>query len=321
MNLILADEVADGGIGNHHLERRDASLPGRPRKQRLTDDTLQHEGELRANLRLLIRGKHVNDTVDGLHRRIGVQGSEAKVAGLRCNQGRLNGFQIPHFADKDHVGVLAQDVLERLLERFRVSAHLALVDETLLVWVQILDGVFDGDDVFVPLGVDLVNHGGQAGRLARASGSGDQHQSTRLVAQLLNDRRQPQFGEGRYLERNGSKGAAHRPALHEEVCAKASQSAHTERKVQLAILLEVQLLGVGQDRIAELFRVHLSQRIDPQGNQHAVDAKLRRRTGGNVQVGGALLHHRLEQLLQVDRESTGLRGRRLIGAVFQEAIL
>src|SRR5208283_3149228 len=48
VNLVLADEVADGSVENHHFQARDASLPRRPRQQRLTDDTLQHEGELRA---------------------------------------------------------------------------------------------------------------------------------------------------------------------------------------------------------------------------------------------------------------------------------
>jgi len=112
-----------------------------------------------------------------------------------------------------------------------------------------------------------------------------------------------------------SERAAHSPALHEKVGAKARQAAHPKRKVQLAFLLEVQFLGVSQHRIAKLLGVHRGERIDPQGNQHTVDAKLRRRAGGDVQVGGALLHHGLEQLLQVDGKPTSLRGRRLIGLV------
>ena len=54
-------------------------------------------------------------------------------------QRRLDGFQIAHFADEHDVGILAQDVLERLLEGFGVGANLALIDQALLVRVQVLD--------------------------------------------------------------------------------------------------------------------------------------------------------------------------------------
>jgi hypothetical protein len=57
------------------------------------------------------------------------------------------------------------------------------------VSVQVLDRIFDGDDVLVPLGVDLVDHGCQRRRLARAGGTGHQDQAPRLVAQLLDHRR------------------------------------------------------------------------------------------------------------------------------------
>jgi hypothetical protein len=40
--------------------------------------------------------------------------------------------------------------------------------------------------------------------------------------------------------------------------------------------------------------------VDPQRYQRAVDAQLGRAAGGEVEVGGALLHHRLQQLLEVD---------------------
>src|SRR5688572_31429608 len=49
--------------------------------------------------------------------------------------------------DQHHVRVLAQDVLERGLEAAGVRTHFALVHQAVLVRMQVLDRVFDRDDV------------------------------------------------------------------------------------------------------------------------------------------------------------------------------
>ncbi len=92
-------------------------------------------------------GKRVDDAV---HRAGGagrVQRGEHEVAGFGGRDGGFHRFQVAHFADEDHVRVLPQHALERLAEGRHVHADLALVDDALLVLVEILDGVFDRDDV------------------------------------------------------------------------------------------------------------------------------------------------------------------------------
>jgi hypothetical protein len=69
-----------------------------------------------------------------------------------------------------------------------VRTDLALVDQTLLVGVDELDGVLDGDDVIGPGVVDVVDHRRQRGGLTRAGGSGDENQTLGKSAQLQ-DRR------------------------------------------------------------------------------------------------------------------------------------
>ena len=162
VDLVLADQVPDGGVGDHDLQA--STRPGAPlrRQQRLGDHALEHERELRAHLRLLVGREDVDDAVDGLHAAVGVQGREGQVAGLGDDQRRLDGLQVAHLADEHDVRVLAQDVLERLLEGAGVGADLALVDQAVLVRVQVLDRVLDGDDVLVPLGVDLVDRSRRA---------------------------------------------------------------------------------------------------------------------------------------------------------------
>ena len=50
-----------------------------------------------------------------------------------ARDGRLDRFQIAHFADQDHVGVLPQGAAERFGEAGHVDADFALVDRRLLV--------------------------------------------------------------------------------------------------------------------------------------------------------------------------------------------
>jgi hypothetical protein len=106
---------------------------------------------------LLVGREDVDDAVDGLGRRVGVQGGEGEVSRLGDAQGRLDGLQVTHLADQHHVRVLPQRGAQGVGEGVGVGVQLALVHHALLVGVQVLDGILDGDDVLVPLRVDLVS--------------------------------------------------------------------------------------------------------------------------------------------------------------------
>ena len=119
----------------------------------------------------------------------GVQRAEHHVARFGGGDGRFDRFQVAHFADEDHVGVLPQRAANGLGEARHVDADLALVDRRLLVVVVELDRVFDRDDVVVDVLVDVVDHAGQRGAFARAGRPGHQKQPAGPHDQLLADRR------------------------------------------------------------------------------------------------------------------------------------
>jgi hypothetical protein len=188
----------------------------------------------------------------------------------------------------------------------RIGPDLALVHHAVLVRVQVLDRILDGDDVLVPLGVDLVDDRRERGRLARAGRPGDEHQPARLLRQLADDRGQAQFLERKNLERNRTKCRRHRAALHEQVGAKTREAFDAEREVELVLFLELVLLRVGEDRVAELLGLHRRERRRLQRHEPPVDAQLRRRAGGDVKVGRSLLDHRFEQLVKIRHLKPGL---------------
>src|SRR5215210_1337292 len=92
VHLVLTDQVADGGAGNEDLHRHRPPLAAGLGQQRLADDPLQHQRKLGPDLPLLVGREDVDDAVDRLRRRVGVQGGEGQVARLGDPEGRLDGF-------------------------------------------------------------------------------------------------------------------------------------------------------------------------------------------------------------------------------------
>ena len=77
----------------------------------------------------------------------------------------------------------------------RVSGDLALVDHAILMVMKKLDRVLDGQDVVVPVDVDLVDHRRERRRFTGAGRAGDEDQSARLFAQIGNDLRQAEVAQ------------------------------------------------------------------------------------------------------------------------------
>src|SRR6185312_16079829 len=108
VNFVFTNQVAHGGVGNKDLHGHHATISSHARQQRLAENAFQNERELSANLRLLVRGKNVNDTVDGGSRRVGVQRSEGKVTCFCNAQRRFYCLKVAHFADEHHVWIFTQ---------------------------------------------------------------------------------------------------------------------------------------------------------------------------------------------------------------------
>ena len=78
--------------------------------------------------------------------------------GLGSHERDLHRLGVADFAEQDHVGILPQRSPERRRERRRVEPDLALAHRALVVLVEKLDGVFDGDDVLRRGSVDVPDH-------------------------------------------------------------------------------------------------------------------------------------------------------------------
>jgi len=98
------------------------------------------------------------------------------------------------------------------------------------------------------------------------------------------------------LERNQSKDGRCSAALVEDVGAEASQAFQSERKIELEAFLEAVLLRIGHDAVGQLLGFGRRQLRQVERHQVSVDAHLRRRIGGDMEVAASHLQHSFEQI-------------------------
>src|SRR5487761_2631343 len=298
-DLGFADQIVDGRRAYHDLVRGDPAGTVLGLEQRLRNDRAQRGGDHRADHVLLGSRKHVDDAVDGLRRRTGVQRAEYQVAGFGAGQRQSDGFQVAHLPYQDHVRVFTQRAAQRVVERQGVRPDFTLVDQALLRFVHELDRVLDGEDVSLFGLVLVVDHRRQRGGFARSGRSGHQHLAARLVGDLFKDLRAFEIGERQDLGRDGPHHGCGAAVLHERVDAKARQAWDGEGEVALQVLLVELALAVIHDVIdhaVDVFVVH-SRQVYPL--DVAVHADHRRQSGRQMQVRSLVFDHEGQQFRDI----------------------
>jgi hypothetical protein len=228
MDFVVANQRANRGRHHQNLGGHHTPLSGAAWQQRLRDDALEHERELRAHLRLLMARKDVDDTIDRFSGGVRVQRGERQVTRLGNRERGLNRFEVAHFADEQHIRIFTQRVLQRVREALGIRADFALVDDAALMPVDELDRIFNGDDVAFALAVDLVDHGRQRRRFSGACGTRDEHEAARLLRHARDDRRQVEIAERLDADRDLTHDHRNAAALLEAVAAETRETLNAE---------------------------------------------------------------------------------------------
>ena len=137
----------------------------------------------------------INDAVDRLGRRVRMERREGQMARLRDTKRGFDSLEVTHLTDEHDVGIFTQCGAKRVRETVGIRVNLPLVHQALLMIVEILNRILDGDDVLRPLFVDLVEHGRERRGLAAARRSSDEHEAARLFANLSHNRRKSELFE------------------------------------------------------------------------------------------------------------------------------
>jgi hypothetical protein len=124
-----------------------------------------------------------------------VKGGKDEVSGFSGRDGDRHAFGIAHFSDNENVWGLAKSGPQRSGKIGRISSDLDLFDDAACVGVFVLDGIFDGEDMAGFALVDLVDDGGERGRLAGSCGSADEDETATEIGELSDFGRETKFAQ------------------------------------------------------------------------------------------------------------------------------
>lgn len=288
VRFAFLDAVPNRRVGEKYLGG-DRSAAVRSWYELLGTDAHKNRGELDTHLLLLVGREDVDDSVDGLRRILSMERGKNEVSCFRCRDGGRDRFEVAHFADENDVGILAEHPLERLGEALRVDADLPLVDDALVRDVNVLDRVFDGDDVLSARGIDHLEYCGKRGAFSVSRRAGDEEEASAVRGNLFEGRWEPEFIECSNAHGDETKRKAESSRLVIGVSAEASFFSRwgPERKAEvvLAALSEhFHLLGL-QKMIQRI--LHVPSRkwwLSGDSMQFAVDTKFRRKAFAHMEV-------------------------------------
>ena len=227
-----------------------------------------------------------------------MQRGQHEVAGVGRAHGGGEGKGVAHFSDHDHVGILPERGLERSAEGGRVQAHLALLDDRLVVLEDELDGIFQRDNVLPEVGVDVLKHGRERRRFPRTGGACDQHDAALGFRDLEGDFHEAELFEGRHLGLDQTKSQGPGPALLEDVGAESADAGNEVGEVRLTVGIESDAVVRRHDLLDHAVHPFLCRERRLHVDELAVDAEDHGSAGLHVDVGGAALHGRLEDLVK-----------------------
>jgi hypothetical protein len=128
-----------------------------------------------------------------------------------------------------------------------MTSDLALIDKTLFVLMDKLDGVFYRDDMVFPCFVDVVDHGGERGRLTTTSRTSYEYESARATTQFFQYGRHTELIECLYSRRDYPEHSPLASPVVIDVCAETHLVAKLEREIKLQVSLEFALLIIRED--------------------------------------------------------------------------
>ena len=178
-----------------------------------------------------------------------------------------------------------------------MNADLAVIHERLLALVNELDRVLDGEDVILPLEIREIHHRRECRGFSGTRRTGHEDHAFLQHREPLDHRWQPQFVGGENFVRNEPEDRADAVLLVEKICAEAREAGILVAEVHVARFLELLDLVFRRDLIDERLEIIAGKVRRFDADHFAVNAEDRRIAGGEMQVGGILLFHEFEVLI------------------------
>ena len=183
--LTITNGGRDCGGVHEEFERKRATSAVRSRDELLGNDSAERFGNHDPDLSPLLNRENVENAVEGPRGVTSVEGGKNEVTGLSCGEGELDGLEVTHFTDHYDVGIFPESSAERAGEGLGVSSDLALVHVASLGLEDILDGIFQSENVIFTIFVDEINKRRHGGGLTRTHRACDEDKTVLITGERL----------------------------------------------------------------------------------------------------------------------------------------
>ena len=119
----------------------------------------------------------MDDTIDRLDGIIGMKRREYEMSRFRKGDSGTDRIKISHFSDDDHIWIFTQDRAYPIREATELFSELSLMDERFFVLVDEFDRIFESDDMFLGITIDILEHSCHGRRFSTSGRTRDENDS------------------------------------------------------------------------------------------------------------------------------------------------
>lgn len=160
------------------------------------------------------------------------------------SHGDVDRLVVAHFPKQDHIGALAECSAQGGDVIVCIHVNFTLADNAAVVAVQEFQRILQGDDVFIPCLVDLINDAGERGRLAAPGGACNKYHAFAAVTKLDDIIWKPKLFWIRQDERDNADDRGECASLFISADTEAGNALDGEGKVIIPMLVELADIAV-----------------------------------------------------------------------------
>ena len=212
---------------------------------------------------------------------------------FRCGESRFDRLFVPHLPDQDDVGILTHGIFECGRKAFGIFTHTTVRKDRFFILMDKFHRIFDGDDMFLFIFIDLIEQCRQCGRLTRAGRPCHQDQPFFSFDQFFENLWCSEIVKRGNLYRNDPEGRCHFTECFVVVRPESSDTRKQKCEVEFAVLFEVLFLLLCDQRVAHLFDIISGKLGKVDRFERPVESDLRFRPADEVKIRCAVCHDTL----------------------------
>ena len=225
--------------------------------------------------------------------------------GIGSLQGGFKTDTVAHFADHDNIGVLTERMFECTGKTVGIQSDFALFKDRLFILELKFDGVLDSYNVFLTVGVDILQYRRHGSGFTAAGGTGDDDDTAFGFGYFVEYSRQTELFKVQYFALDPAESYPDKPPLAMNIHTEAPDFVFAVREVEVAGGFQrLALLGIGC-----LFDKTVDQRLV--GNKVAadhgtVDAVIDRGIFFYMDIGGVIFDRQLQYFVHTCKHKNHL---------------